>query len=161
MAPDPRPARAGDLDRLAALERAVFPLDRISRRSFARLLETPSAAVLVVEIGSEVAGYAMVLFRRSSEVARLYSIAVGPEREGAGIGAALLAAVEAAAIARGCTILRLELRGDNERALSLYERAGFRPRGRVDGYYEDGAPALRMEKRLDGRPPRSEKKNGS
>ena len=42
--------------------------------------------------------------------------------------------------------VRLEAREDNFRALRLYESAGYARFARVDGYYEDGAPALRLEK---------------
>ena len=72
-----RPARASDVDALAAIENAVFDTDRISRRSFRQLIERKTAETLIAESDGRVAGYAMVLFRTGSGVARLYSIATG------------------------------------------------------------------------------------
>ncbi len=71
-----RPARASDIDALVRIENAVFPGDRISRRSFRQLIERETVEARVAEIDGAIAGYFMVLFRRGSAVARLYSIAV-------------------------------------------------------------------------------------
>lgn len=139
-----RPARASDIGPLAALERAVFPADRLSRRSFARLLASPSAHIVVAEDSGGMAGYAVVLTRTGNRTARLYSIAAAPGRKG--VGRPLLEAAERLAAEKGCDALRLEVRQDNDRAVKLYVAAGYRPIGRREGYYEDGAPALRYEK---------------
>ena len=157
MAPSLRPARAADIDRLVEIEARVFAHDRISRRSFRQLIDRETADTIVAEKDGAIVGYCMVLYRRGSGVARLYSIAVDPEAAGAGFGRALLAAAERAAYDRARLVLRLELREDNERAFELYARASYRRIGREDDYYEDGAAALRMEKILRGtaRPPAS------
>jgi hypothetical protein len=42
-----RKARASDVDDLAAIEKAVFSSDRISRRSFRLLIERETAEMLV------------------------------------------------------------------------------------------------------------------
>lgn len=151
-----RPARDTDLDALLALEGRVFATDRLSRRALRRLLAAGTAAVLAAESAGALAGYAMVLFRAGSAVARLYSILVDPRVAGRGIGAALLAAAEAAATARGAALMRLEVATRNRRAIRLYERAGYRAFGRYEDYYEDGAPALRYQKPLA--PPRSRRR---
>jgi len=44
--------------------------------------------------------------------------------------------------------MRLESREDNVRALRLYESAGYARFARVEDYYADGAPAVRLEKPL-------------
>ena len=49
MQTDIRIARASDIDHLVAIEDAVFLTDRISRRSFNRLVSAGTAAVLVAE----------------------------------------------------------------------------------------------------------------
>ncbi len=137
-----RQALASDVDGLVALEHAVFTAERLSRRSFRRLVASPSARVLVAVDRDRIAGCAIVLFRAGSRSARLYSIAVAPGMAGAGTGRALLAAVLAAAAERDCTELRLEVREDNPRAIALYELNGFVPRGRRLDYYADGATAI-------------------
>ncbi|RWG85368.1 peptidase C39 family protein [Mesorhizobium sp.] len=145
-----RKARASDVDDLAAIEKAVFSGDRLSRRSFRQFIERETAEMLVAENDGRVAGYAVVLFRKGSGVARLYSIAVGPFFGNLGIGRQLLAAAEEAAYEHDRMMLRLEVREDNQRAIRIYEQAGYRKIGREPDYYEDGATALRYEKTLRG-----------
>lgn len=148
MTADIRPARASDADALLAIENAAFVGDRISRGSFRRLLSGQSAAVLVAAVEDVVAGYCVVLFREGTGVARLYSIATDKRHGGAGLGRALLDAAETAARRRRQKLLRLEVREDNARARDLYERSGYRFIGTRQGYYSDGATALRYEKLL-------------
>jgi len=145
-----RRAEPGDVDALIKLEHRVFPTDRLSRRSLRRLLDSPSAAVLVAVENAQLAGIAIVLFRARSAVARLYSIAVAPHVGGRGVAAMLLDAAEEAALARGCRIMRLEVHRANHAAISRYRKSGYREFGRYRAYYEDGADALRFEKRLRG-----------
>ena len=143
-----RPARASDLEGLVALEAQVFSTDRISRRSFRRFLASPHAATIVAELDGRLAGYALVLLRGSSGTARLYSIAVSPHLAGRRLGTALLKAAEEAALERGATRLRLEVREANDAAVGLYRKLGYRHFGRHAHYYEDKSHALRFEKRL-------------
>ena len=145
-----RRAEPGDVDALIKLEHRVFPTDRLSRRSLRRLLDSPSAAVLVAVENAQLAGIAIVLFRARSAVARLYSIAVAPHVGGRGVAAMLLDAAEEAALARGCRIMRLEVHRANHAAISRYRKSGYREFGRYRAYYENGADALRFEKRLRG-----------
>lgn len=145
-----RTARATDVDDLAAIEKAVFASDRISRRSFRLLIERETAEMLVAEYDGHIAGYAVVLFRKGSGVARLYSIATGPFFGGRGIGRLLLERAEEAAFEHGRMMLRLEVREDNARAIRIYEQSGYRKIGRELGYYGDGQTALRYEKTLRG-----------
>src|SRR5258708_7046176 len=86
-----RPAIPADVGALLALERKVFTTDRVSRRSFRRLLCVPTAQILVAEVGHRIAGYALVLYREGSRLARLYSIAADPHHAPRGTGAHLLA----------------------------------------------------------------------
>jgi [ribosomal protein S18]-alanine N-acetyltransferase len=145
-----REAQSSDIDDLVRLEMKAFASDRLSRRRLRAHTRSPTAGLLVARRGGKIAGYALVLIRRGSHAARLHSLAVEPDAARQGIGSRLLAAAEAAALARGATNLRLEVRTDNAAAIRLYERAGYRMIGRRDGYYEDGAAALRYERDLGG-----------
>ena len=145
-----RAASAADLDAIDRLETAVFTGDRMSRRSLRRLLRRPSAVTLVAVAGRHIVGYAMLLFRRGSRVARLHSIARVPDASGRGIGEVLLAAAERNAAERRAVEMRLEVRPDNDRARALYERSGYAVFGRTADYYEDHSDALRMRKSLSG-----------
>lgn len=149
-----RSAIPGDLEALVALEQRSFDADRISRGQYRRHLRSGSAQVLIAASSApseQMLGSAVVFFRRTSAVARLYSLAVQPQARGRGIGMALVEAAAAHAARRGCRALSLEVRADNVAAIRLYERRGFVPIGRVDAYYEDGADALRHELALTGR----------
>ncbi|WP_051231894.1 GNAT family N-acetyltransferase/peptidase C39 family protein [Kaistia adipata] len=146
-----RPAGVADLDGLVAIEALCFDTDRIARRSFRKLVEAPTAEITVASLpDGGIVGYALLLFRAGTGMARLYSIAVHPDLRGSGIGAALIAEAEAVAYARDRFLLRLEVREDNAGGIRLYERLGYRRIGRYLDYYEDHTDALRFEKRLRG-----------
>ena len=142
-----RRSRATDLDQLSDLENQVFSVNRMSRRSLRRLLASPSAEVLVAEARADFAGAAVVLFRANSKIARLYSLAVVPRLTGRGIGSALIAAVEKAALSRKCRFVRLEVHEKNHGAIVCYRKAGYQQFDRHHEYYEDKGHALRFEKR--------------
>ncbi|MCB1476427.1 MAG: peptidase C39 family protein [Rhodobiaceae bacterium] len=143
-----RSAQTHDLDFLDQLEGAAFEADRISRRSFRHFIAADTADLIVAEIAGNAVGYALVLFRHGTALARLYSIAVQPGMAGKGIAAALMDGAEQRAYRHGCIAMRLEVREDNLGAIRLYERRGFRRFGRYLDYYQDHADALRYEKLL-------------
>lgn len=143
-----RAAGPADLAILQAIETASFTQDRLSPRAMARHLRSETADVLLATLGSEPAGYALLLYRSTSTLARLYSIATSPAARGRGVGRRLMDALERAAKKRGCDRLRLEVREKNRPAIALYESLGYRRIGRYENYYQDGAPALRFEKQL-------------
>ncbi|PZO77374.1 MAG: GNAT family N-acetyltransferase [Mesorhizobium amorphae] len=145
-----RVAEPGDLPEIVAIENGAFASDRISRRSFRRLIGSSSAAVLVADAAGVVLGCSVVLFRAYSRRARLYSLAVLGSAAGQGLGARLLKAAQQAAEARGCVAMTLEVRADNARAIALYETHGFEPLGETPGYYSDGGSALHFQKVLGG-----------
>ena len=55
----------------------------------------------------------------------LYSVAVDPQRQKRGIGAALVVHAEKALTARGCTKITLQVLGGNEVVTGFYEALGF------------------------------------
>ncbi len=148
-----RRVHTGDLAALLAIEKAVFPVDRLSRRSFRRFLVSPHATFLVAEEGGKLAGYALVLYPPRSKLARLYSIAVASHISQRGVGPLLLAAAAAAAKRRRRRAMRLEVHEHNTRAIARYEKSGYRLFGRHRDYYDDHGDALRFEKPLDAVPP--------
>ncbi len=147
-----RAASPEDLDAIEALEFAAFPGDRLSRRSLRGFIRAAHRPLIVAKFGDMLAGYALIAVRKGGQSARLYSLAVDPAQGRRGVGRALLQACERYARAHDRRVLRLEVRYDNASAIALYEKMGYRQFGQYDGYYVDGAAALRFEKRLDAAP---------
>jgi len=147
-----RKARASDVDDLAAIEKAVFTSDRISRRSFRLLIERETAETLVAESDGRVAGYAVVLFRKGSGVARLYSLATGPFFSGLGIGRQLLAAATSRMRTDGFADAVLWVLRGNAVAERFYALVGWRRDGaeREEQPYGVVSNVVRMRRAING-----------
>ncbi|MEQ1440362.1 N-acetyltransferase [Fontimonas sp. SYSU GA230001] len=148
-----RRGRAADAGGILALE-AAFPSDRMSARSVRRFLGVPSARVLIADRAGEVAGALILLLRRNSHWARIYSVAVDPRYRGCGLGRRLVEAAHGLARRERRQGVSLEVRADNVAALGLYRGLGYVEAARLPAYYEDGAPGIRLRKPF-GRPRRT------
>lgn len=148
-----RPARLSDLAELRRLEEASFAADRLSARSWRHMLTQAKAATLVLDTGQGLAGAVLLLFRRATAAARLYSIAVDGAFRGRGFGQRLVAAAEELASSRGCALMRLEIRPDNHASQGLFRACGYKQFAVRPDYYEDGAEAWCYEKALPHAPP--------
>ncbi len=142
-----RRATENDVDALVRLEE-VFPSDRFDAKHIRYHMGRSDSTVFVLDDDGAIAGSAFVLWRRNMGLARLYSIAVDPSRQGGGLGAILLDAAERAAQRRGLGGMILEVREDNLSARQFYENRGYRVTAKLSRYYEDDAPGVRMAKRL-------------
>ncbi|MDP9142319.1 MAG: GNAT family N-acetyltransferase [Pseudomonadota bacterium] len=140
-----RAGRAQDLDSILALE-AGFTSDRMSARSVRYFLTADSARVLVAEIRGLVAGVLILLLRRNSGWARIYSVAVDPRQRNLGLGRRLIEAAEQQARRDGRRGMSLEVRIDNAGARALYARLGYQEHATLRAYYEDGASGVRLRK---------------
>lgn len=141
-----RRANRSDLEHLVALENRCFRTDKISRRSFRQFLESDLNQVLV--IGETPVAYLVLLFRRGTSMARIYSLAVDELHRGQGLARTLLQAAEEVALQQRILFLRLEVATTNHGAISLYQAMGYHAIKRLEGYYQDGGDGLRLEKRL-------------
>lgn len=144
-----RQATGFDLDALNRLEQVAFSSEHFSRRQLWHLLNRANAQTLVAE-GDEgqLLGYGTLLFRFGSRRARLYSFCVHPVARGTGLGRQLLEALEVAAGDQGAERLGLEVRADNQVALNLYRRMGFRLETWLEDYYSDGCAGWQMGKTI-------------
>lgn len=108
----------------------------------------PGLFALIAERDGEAVGHALCVLGFSSfyaaPVCNLHDLSVLPAARGLGLGRALLQAVEAAALARGCAKVTLEVRADNHVGRGLYQGEGFAQSGL------GGTPYLMMEKRITG-----------
>lgn len=145
-----RPARLADLGDLEQLEQACFSSDLLSRSRLRHWIRAGNGILLLAraEGSNALLGSCLVITRRNSRKARLYSIATAPAARGQGLGARLLAAAESAARKHGCDTMRLEVAEDNARAIELYRANGYTPFGFLEAFYEDGRNALRLQKPL-------------
>lgn len=115
---------------LAALHAAVFTdaPPPWSPAAFDALLHHPGT-VLALRPG----GFA--LGRVAGPEVEILTVAVLPEARRRGLGAALVAEIEAAAAARGAEESFLEVAETNAPARALYARLGYRAVGRRPRYY--------------------------
>ena len=143
-------AGPADLPELVRLEETVFASDphRFSRRQWRRLIRERPEHLVVAARGERLLG-ALVLSRRGDgETLRVISLGVDPAARGEGIGRALLDHALEHAGRLGLARIRLEVRRDNEAAIQLYLRAGFREVQRLPSYYGLGEDGLRMERAM-------------
>jgi ribosomal-protein-alanine N-acetyltransferase len=132
------------LDEVIPIEQDVFVDDRWTARTYwSELGQLDTRHYLVALDGDRVQGYAGLC--DYPDEAFVQTIAVAREAQGKGIGALLLQALLDEAARRRQSRVLLEVRADNDRAVALYERFGFRRSGIRRGYYSpSGADALVM-----------------
>jgi ribosomal-protein-alanine acetyltransferase len=115
------------------------------RLACAVLLRRPATRrYMVAEADGAVSGYGC-LNAAAAGPGEIQAIAVRGDREGRGIGTALLAGLIATAADLGCRDVVLCVRADNTRARGLYLRTGFTEAGLRRGYYQpSGTDAVVM-----------------
>jgi ribosomal-protein-alanine N-acetyltransferase len=142
-----RRANAQDLPAILQIEKKSFGRDAWDLELFLDYLRRPGRSVFLVAIVErKVVGYALAYHSRIR--AELHSIAVRPAARGRGVAKALLGRTLAALLRKGFATVSLNVRLENEAAIRLYRKLGFERVRRVNGYYEDGAPAWRMRRCL-------------
>lgn len=126
------------------LEREVFAGDRWTEGIYwSELAQTDTRHYLVALDGARLCGYAGLC--AYPDEAFVQTIAVAPPEQGAGLGGRLLQALLDEAARRRKTTVSLEVRADDDRAIALYRRFGFRRVGIRRGYYRpSGTDALVM-----------------
>lgn len=123
-----------DADRLARLHRDIFP-NPWSANDFRRLLTETGTLALAATVpgGTAPAGFAII--RRLMDEAEILTLGVLPPFRRRGLGQALVAAISERAAEISCRRIFLEVAEDNPAARNLYERLGYKPVGRRQGYY--------------------------
>ena len=135
-----RPAVPQDIPPLLALVRRYWDFEGIPGFTALRvelvlqrlLADSRLGRVWVAEAGERLLGYLVAVHVLSVEhqglMAEIDEFFVLPEERARGIGAALLAAAEAALTAAGCVRLQLQLGVANGGGRAFYERRGYVPR---------------------------------
>lgn len=136
-----------DVLAVSVLENRLFPVDAWPLQMFFDELSQPETREYWVAVsGDDIIGYAGLMC--IPPIADVQTIAVIPEREGEGIGTALLRTLINRSVARGAQDLLLEVRQDNPRAQELYVRHDFKHIHTRKKYYRDGVDAMIMQLQL-------------
>ncbi len=144
-----RKARVNDIPRLLEIENSCFDYDQLSRRNFHWMIKKAHSIFMVLEYGTQVVGYGLVLINSGTSLARLYSIAILKDFQGLGLASKLIKELEdRGALEEDCAYLRLEVKEDNKSAIRLYERLGYTKFTEKEDYYDDGKTAYCYEKRI-------------
>lgn len=143
-----RDAVVDDLDALEYVENSCFDADRLSRRQLRHWLKADNKLIQVGLINNNVVGYGLVILRKGTSLARLYSLAVLPEARGNKIANSLISLLEKACIEDNRAYLRLEVSQNNSAAIALYKSLGYQEFGYYEHYYADDSNALRMQKSI-------------
>ncbi len=135
----------GKLERATGLDRAAESMIRsLSRRSiwtvlrFLQLIGRPFATVHVVVRGSRVVGTGTLLsLPKAGYVA---AMATDPEFRGRGIASRILTLLQNDAARHHRDWLVLDVDSDNDTAIRVYRRAGYREVGKFTWYLRSGLP---------------------
>lgn len=141
-----RPASVEDLPDIVKLEETFEPGDRFSEQSYRYLIRSNSF-VWVLE-DTEFIGTAVVLVRKNSKTARLYTVAISEKFRGQGLGKRFITDIVEKLTSLGYNKLSLEVKESNINAWKLYESLGFKLQNLIENYYADGSTAKRYVKDL-------------
>jgi ribosomal-protein-alanine N-acetyltransferase len=142
-----RRARVEDLPSILRIERRSFGAEGWNREVFLAYFGQAARSLLLVSIeDGAISGYVLAFIRGSHP--EIDSIAVDPKHRQRGVAAALLKRIISILRRRGFATIFLSVRIDNEPAIRLYRKLGFRRVRLIESYYKPGTSAVRM--RLGG-----------
>lgn len=140
-----QPASLRDLGSLRRLESVCFEKDAWSVLDLVAVLSWSDVIRLKAVIDGEMIGFIAGDPRPAQNTGWIATIGVDPRYQGHGIGTALLRACEER---MSFPRVRLTVRISNDKAISLYEKEGYRTVDIWKRYYNDGEDGLVMEKIL-------------
>jgi ribosomal protein S18 acetylase RimI-like enzyme len=141
-----QPASLLDLNALRKLEHACFDKDAWSIFDLAAVLTWPDVIRLKAVENGEMVGFVAGDPRPSQDAGWIATIGVDPRYQHRGIGRALLRACEEQ---MRFSRSKLTVRLSNDKAISMYEKEGYRTVDIWKQYYNDGEDGLVMEKTLN------------
>lgn len=143
-----RPATQHDVSVISELESEIFGSSAWSRDLVTEEVTGPHRTYVVIENPhGKILGYGGMLV--IGHDADIQTIAIIPESRGTGLGRRLLSELLSEARAKDAWQVFLEVRADNDAAVSLYRSYGFEELAVRKQYYQpDGVDALVMRLRL-------------
>jgi ribosomal-protein-alanine N-acetyltransferase len=145
-----------DFETLYSIDQACYPRGiAYSRGTLREFLALPGADCLVARAGegreSAVAGF--IIGESAGAEARIITIDVLESHRRAGVGTALLHALEERLAKRGAQRIDLETATSNAAGVAFWEHHGYRKTGVLRGYYLGRFDAWKMRKTLQDGPP--------
>ena len=142
-----RRMQEGDLEQVAALEKAIFS-EPWSRKGFEETYQKKENCYLVVEEGGEILAYCG--FWSVLDEADICNVAVRGDARRRGLAKAMLKELMEEGRKLGVTAFTLEVRVGNMPAIALYRKLGFESAGVRPGFYtkpkEDALIMWKMQK---------------
>lgn len=128
---DIRPMTEGDLGNVLSIERSAygFPWSETIFQDCLRI----GYSCWLLEYNNKAAAYSVMSVIAGE--CHLLNLCVAPELQNNGLGKSLLESVLDIAISHGADMAFLEVRPSNEKALRLYDNAGFNEVGMRKDYY--------------------------
>ncbi|MBO5357606.1 MAG: ribosomal protein S18-alanine N-acetyltransferase [Clostridia bacterium] len=137
------PMLKSDACQLAEIDRVVFG-GTFKAEDFLNYLESPIYYFNVAKIDDRAVGYiGYIIIAGECDI---INIGVLPEHRGIGIGNMLMDAMIDELVKSKATCVHLEVRKSNFRAISLYEKYGFKATGVSKNHYKEPTEdAIRMK----------------
>jgi ribosomal-protein-alanine N-acetyltransferase len=154
-APEIGLAVRGDAAVIAAMSRDLVEQGLAWRWTPPRVLRAmrdEAINVAVARLAGAVAGFAIMQYK--DDEAHLLLLAVAPAHRRRGVGAALMAWLEATALTAGTGCIYLEARARNAGARAFYRRLGYVEIATIPGLYAQGEDGVRIAKDLWAQPRR-------
>ena len=143
-----REMRICDLDGVMEIEKEAFH-EHWKREDFEyEIQENEFSHMLVYEKDNKILGILgyYILF----DDAQITTLAVLKEAQGKHIATELMNMLVEECTKKGCSVISLEVRKSNDKAIHLYKKFEFVEMNIRKGYYENGEDALLMMKALGG-----------
>jgi Acetyltransferases len=138
-----QPATWRDLFALSELEKICFKEDAWPLLELMGVLTFPGVVRLRAVVEKEMVGFIASDARRSEKTGWILTLGVLPFWRRRGIAYDLLSACERQ---MGMPVVKLTVRRNNESALRLYEKMGYKQVDIWSRYYRDGEDGLVLEK---------------
>jgi ribosomal-protein-alanine acetyltransferase len=137
------------LDQLYEIEKKCFDKEAFSKQQIALLLTDYDTISLVAKNNDEIVGFiiAVPYLEREAVVGHILTINVAVASRRQNVGTKLLNEMERIFKEKDMKVSQLEVREDNQAALGLYQKLGYKIIGRLRNYYGN-ADGLYLRKDL-------------
>ena len=146
-------AKPSHIDAIFKIEKKCFP-DSIgySKHELAYLIFYEKSICIIETKGEVVRGFLIVNYSTRRWFAKIITVDVDPTFQNQGIGLKLMKRAEYEMKQRGMRWMELEVSENNKAAIALYNKAGYKFKEKIKGYYKirqhDSCDGIRMIKDL-------------